>query len=96
MAISREDVLHVAKLACLELSEAEVERMTRDLASILAHVAELSKVDTTNVVPTTHLAVERLPLNPDLAAVTLDSQRALAEARGRIAGGEQRAQRRER
>ncbi len=86
MSITREDVLHVAKLACLELSDAEVERMTRDLASILGHVAELSKVDTTNIVPTTHLAVERLPLNADVASVTLDAQRALSEA-PRVNGG---------
>jgi aspartyl-tRNA(Asn)/glutamyl-tRNA(Gln) amidotransferase subunit C len=86
MSITREDVLHVAKLACLELSDAEVERMTRDLASILGHVAELSKVDTSSVVPTTHLAVERLPLNPDLSQVTLDAERALAEA-PRVANG---------
>jgi aspartyl-tRNA(Asn)/glutamyl-tRNA(Gln) amidotransferase subunit C len=87
MSITREDVLHVAKLACLELSDDEVDRMTRDLASILGHVADLSKVDTSSVEATTHLAVERLPFNADRAAVTLDAERALAEAPRVVGGG---------
>ena len=80
MAITRDQVLHVAKLACLELSDAEVERMTRDLASILRHAEQLGSVDTTQVSPTTHLAVERLPLAADRADPALTRAQALAEA----------------
>jgi len=80
MAISRDDVLHVAKLACLDLTSQEVERMTQDLSSILAHVTELEKVDTTSVEPTTHLAVEQLALQADVSKQTFTSEQALAEA----------------
>lgn len=52
--ISREQVEHVADLARLRLSEAEVERYTHDLNTILEYVAALNEVDTTNVKPTSH------------------------------------------
>jgi aspartyl-tRNA(Asn)/glutamyl-tRNA(Gln) amidotransferase subunit C len=42
VAVTREDVLHVARLARLELSAAEVERFTAQLNGILAHVEELA------------------------------------------------------
>jgi aspartyl-tRNA(Asn)/glutamyl-tRNA(Gln) amidotransferase subunit C len=80
MAITRDVVVHVAKLACLELSDAEITRMTSDLDNILRHVEELSKVNTTQVAPTTHLAVEQLGFNADRAQPTLSTAEALAEA----------------
>ena len=87
MSISREQVLHVAKLASLQLSDEEVERMTHDLGSILEHVAELSRVDTSSVPPTTHLAVQQLPFHADLSTTTLSSEQALAEAPRTTGGG---------
>jgi aspartyl-tRNA(Asn)/glutamyl-tRNA(Gln) amidotransferase subunit C len=42
MAVTREDVLHVARLARLRLTDAEVERYTGQLNDILGHVAELA------------------------------------------------------
>jgi aspartyl-tRNA(Asn)/glutamyl-tRNA(Gln) amidotransferase subunit C len=45
MSISREHVLHVARLARLELDEAEVEAMTRDLAAILDYVERMRTAD---------------------------------------------------
>jgi aspartyl-tRNA(Asn)/glutamyl-tRNA(Gln) amidotransferase subunit C len=80
MAITRDIVVHVAKLACLELSDAEITKMTSDLDSILGHVEELAKLDTTQVAPTTHLAVEHLGFNTDTAKPTLSTAQALAEA----------------
>ena len=52
MAISREEVQHVAHLARLEFSEEELERFTRELSNILDYVAKLSEVDTSGVEPT--------------------------------------------
>lgn len=54
MKISSEEVRHVAKLARLDLSEAEVERMTSKLDAILTYVAKLDEIDTTGVAVTTH------------------------------------------
>jgi aspartyl-tRNA(Asn)/glutamyl-tRNA(Gln) amidotransferase subunit C len=52
--ISREDVLHVARLARLELSETEVVRMRSELSDILAYIDKLRSVDTAGVPPTSH------------------------------------------
>ena len=54
MAISREEVLHVSKLARLELSEAEVEKFTGQLGDILKYVSMLDELDTDNVPPMAH------------------------------------------
>ena len=54
MAISREDVLHVAALAQLELSEAEIARLTVELNDILAAVGKVSELDLSDVPPTSH------------------------------------------
>ncbi len=51
MKISREEVLHVAELAHLELSEAEVETYRQQLDAILSYVDKLNQLDTTNVEP---------------------------------------------
>lgn len=50
--ITREQVLHVARLARIELSEAELSTLSGHLASILDYVATLEKVDTSKVSPT--------------------------------------------
>ena len=54
MSISREDVLHVAALARLSLTEDEVDRATEQLSSILEHVAALSGLELDGVEPTAH------------------------------------------
>ena len=54
MAITREEVLHVARLASLELTEAEVERLTDELSAILEAVSKVSELDLTDVPPTSH------------------------------------------
>jgi len=54
MAITREEVLHVAKLASLELTEDEVERLTGELSAILEAVSKVSELDLSDVPPTSH------------------------------------------
>ena len=54
MAITREEVLHVAKLASLELTEEEVERLTGELSAILEAVSKVSELDLADVPPTSH------------------------------------------
>jgi aspartyl-tRNA(Asn)/glutamyl-tRNA(Gln) amidotransferase subunit C len=58
-------VLHVARLARLELNELEVDRMQRDLNGILEYVNQLSELDTTNVPATTQVAVVAAPFRAD-------------------------------
>lgn len=58
MKISREEVLRVAELAHLELSEAEVAKYLTQLDSILDYVAKLNAVDTSNVEPMTQVVAD--------------------------------------
>jgi aspartyl-tRNA(Asn)/glutamyl-tRNA(Gln) amidotransferase subunit C len=53
-AISREDVLHVARLARLELSGEEVDRFGEQLNAILEAVGKVSQLDLADVEPTAH------------------------------------------
>jgi aspartyl-tRNA(Asn)/glutamyl-tRNA(Gln) amidotransferase subunit C len=54
MAITREEVLHVARLARLELAEDEIDRFTEQLSAILEAVAKVSELDLSDVEPTAH------------------------------------------
>ena len=52
--ITREDVLHIARLARLELSESELETMRTQLDAILTYIDRLKALDVTGVEPTSH------------------------------------------
>jgi aspartyl-tRNA(Asn)/glutamyl-tRNA(Gln) amidotransferase subunit C len=54
MAITRREVLHVAKLARLELTDEEVERLTGELGAILDAVGKVAELDLADVPPTSH------------------------------------------
>jgi aspartyl-tRNA(Asn)/glutamyl-tRNA(Gln) amidotransferase subunit C len=54
MSITREEVLHVARLARLELTEDEVERFAGQLSAILDAVSKVSELDLSGVPPTSH------------------------------------------
>jgi aspartyl-tRNA(Asn)/glutamyl-tRNA(Gln) amidotransferase subunit C len=54
VSISRDQVLHVARLARLDLSEDEVERLTAELDAILDAVSKVSELDLADVPPTSH------------------------------------------
>ena len=54
MAISRNQVLHVARLARLDLSDEEVERLTDELGAILDAVSKVAELDLADVPPTSH------------------------------------------
>ena len=54
MAISRDEVLHVARLARLALTDEEVERLTGELDAILDAVGVVSELELADVPPTSH------------------------------------------
>jgi len=54
VSISREDVLHVAALARLEIPEEDVERVREELGAILEAVGKVSELDLSDVEPTSH------------------------------------------
>ena len=63
--IDREQVLHVAKLARLRLTDEEVEKMTSELSGILEHVEHISELDLDGVEPTSHVTALQNVLRPD-------------------------------
>lgn len=77
MKITREEVLHVAKLARLELSGEEVDRMTGQLDAILSYVAKLEELDTTGVSVTTHTQQVVNAFREDEVRPSLPRERAL-------------------
>ncbi|WP_322796049.1 Asp-tRNA(Asn)/Glu-tRNA(Gln) amidotransferase subunit GatC [Tepidiforma sp.] len=54
MALTRDDVLHIARLARIAVTDDEVARLTVQLSGILDHFAALAAVDTEGVEPTAH------------------------------------------
>jgi aspartyl-tRNA(Asn)/glutamyl-tRNA(Gln) amidotransferase subunit C len=78
--IGREEVLHVARLARLALSEDEIEPMTRELSAVLDHVAKIGELDLEDVAPTSHVVDITGALRPDEPRECLAREVALAQA----------------
>ncbi|MGN6259081.1 MAG: Asp-tRNA(Asn)/Glu-tRNA(Gln) amidotransferase subunit GatC [Solirubrobacterales bacterium] len=78
--IERDQVLHVAKLARLRLSDEEVERMVGELSGILEHVDRIGKLDLEGVEPTSHVVALENVLRPDEPRPSLPRDVALAPA----------------
>ena len=78
--IDREQVLHVARLARLRLSDAEVEAMTGELSSVLDHIEKIAELDLDDVTPTSHVVGLENVLRPDEPRPSLPREVALAEA----------------
>ncbi len=83
MKIEHKEVRYVADLANLELSDAEVERMSQDLSQILTHMDKLNELDTDDVEPMAQVlygADETATLREDVAGETLPNEVALENA----------------
>ena len=78
--IDRKQVLHVARLARLSLTDTEVENMTSELSGILEHVEAIGALDLDGVPPTTHVIALENVLRADQVAPSLDRERALGSA----------------
>jgi aspartyl-tRNA(Asn)/glutamyl-tRNA(Gln) amidotransferase subunit C len=78
--IDRQQVLHVARLARLELSEDEVERMSGELSGILEHVERMNELELDGVEPTSHVVVLENVLRADEPRPSWPRERVLDEA----------------
>ena len=88
MSLSRDQVLHVARLARLELSDAEVERFSTELSKVLDHIetiGELGAMD--DVEPTSHVVAVENALRADEPEPCLPQEFALASAPDAAFGG---------
>ena len=86
MAISREDVLHVARLARLELTDEEVERFGEQLNAILEAVGKVAELDLSDVEPTSHPLDLANVWGEDEPRPSLPREEALANAPERDGG----------
>jgi aspartyl-tRNA(Asn)/glutamyl-tRNA(Gln) amidotransferase subunit C len=78
--IDRDQVLHVARLARLELSEDELERMSSELSGILEHVERMNELDLDGVEPTSHVVALENVLRADEPRPSLPREQALEPA----------------
>jgi aspartyl-tRNA(Asn)/glutamyl-tRNA(Gln) amidotransferase subunit C len=67
MTLSKEEVIKIAKLARLSLSETEIEKYSKDLNAILSYVEQLQELDTKNVEPMIGAINHQKPLREDKA-----------------------------
>ena len=78
--LSRDDVVHVANLARLTLSDEEVDLFTAQLGTVLDHAADVAALDLSHLAPMAHpLPVENV-LRPDEPRPSLDRSEVLAAA----------------
>ncbi len=79
-AIGPEQVLHVARLARLEIGPDELDRFTEQLASVLAYAAEINELDVDGLEPMSHPFPLHNVLRADEPAGSLDREEVLAQA----------------
>ncbi len=78
MALTRDDVLHVAKLARLTLTDEEVDRFTHQLAGVFEHLDKLAEVDTEGVAETSIVNGLENQMRADEVKPSLDREDLLA------------------
>ena len=85
--IDREQVLHVARLARLELTDDEVARMSEELSAVLGHIEKIGELDLDGVSATTHVVEVSNALRPDVVVPSLPRDVALESAPSVADGG---------
>jgi aspartyl-tRNA(Asn)/glutamyl-tRNA(Gln) amidotransferase subunit C len=78
--ITRDEIRHVARLARLELNEAEERQITEQLNAILGYMEKLNQLDTTDIAPMTHAIILHNVFREDGERVSLARDAALANA----------------
>jgi len=80
MKITKDEVLHVANLARLDIDESSIDKFARQIGTILEYVDTLSRVDTQGVKPTSHAIFLNNAFREDEERENLDRDKALANA----------------
>ena len=71
--IDRDQVLHVARLARLKLTDEEVERMSTELSAVLDHIEKIGELDLDGVEPTSHVVPLENVLREDILELAPDA-----------------------
>jgi aspartyl-tRNA(Asn)/glutamyl-tRNA(Gln) amidotransferase subunit C len=85
--LEREQVVHVARLARLELDEAELQKMATELSAVLDHVERIRELDLVDVEPTSHAVDVAGVMRPDEPQPSLPRDVILAAAPEPVDGG---------
>jgi aspartyl-tRNA(Asn)/glutamyl-tRNA(Gln) amidotransferase subunit C len=85
--ITNDEVLHVARLARLALSDEEIEPMARELSAVLDHIARIGELDLEDVPPTSHVIEVSGALRADEPRPCLPREVALSQAPAVSDGG---------
>ncbi len=80
MKITKETIEHVANLARLNLTEEEKQRLTHEMADIIAYVDKLNELDTSDVQPTAHVIPIKNVFREDEVKKSFDREKILANA----------------
>jgi aspartyl-tRNA(Asn)/glutamyl-tRNA(Gln) amidotransferase subunit C len=80
MKITKEEIIHVGKLARLHLDDTAVALYEKQLGDILDYVDTLNRLDTQGVVPTSHAIVINNAFRDDVVRPSISVDRALANA----------------
>jgi aspartyl-tRNA(Asn)/glutamyl-tRNA(Gln) amidotransferase subunit C len=80
MKLSRDEVLHIARLARMGLTESEITRLSEQLSHLLEHFETLQQVDTTGVAPTAQPIDLQSVMRDDEVAPSFPSDDILANA----------------
>jgi aspartyl-tRNA(Asn)/glutamyl-tRNA(Gln) amidotransferase subunit C len=85
--IDRDQVLHVARLARLALTDEEVERMSSELSAVLDHIENMNKLDLEGVEPTSHVVHVENVVREDTPRPSWPRERILEQAPDAAEGG---------
>src|SRR5947209_20563463 len=85
--LDRSQVLHVARLARLQLTDAEIDRMSSELSNVLGHFEKIQELDLEGVPPTSHVVEVSDALRPDEPTPSLPVDVVLANAPAPLEGG---------
>jgi len=80
MKITKDEVMHVANLARLDMDEASIDKFADQIGTILEYVDVLNRVDTQGVTPTSHAISLTNVFREDREQKTLERDKALANA----------------
>ena len=80
MRLTTQEVVHIAELAKLKLSDSEIEQYREQLSAILEYAAMLQKLDTSEIPPTTSVLPERSVLRADIIQEPLTPETVLSNA----------------
>lgn len=86
MALTRDEVLKVAKLSKLEFKDEEIARFQEDLNNIFNHIDELNEVDTDNVEPLTQVNNMINNFREDIVRESLTQEKAMLNSPSKVDG----------